>query len=524
MRVRAGTGLRLAVVVVAALAAARVAGAELLHIEVGGSLQIRGDWYRNAYVSPNVTDERWPGIFLPKRPIGMPDNTIFSDFAWDKRAHNLAYASQRVTLNARAEFTRHVAAFIELDSYDYWGEDFRADPITGAAWRADSSDDVEVYQAYIEAGELAGMPLQLRVGRQEIILGSGWLVGNNDCGSIFTRLSFDALRLTWTADLFELTAFAAKLFENGPFEQDGDVDFYGVYGSFTGIEEISLDAYWLFLRDARAVRDTALTWFPERLERAFGVDDYDVTRLHTVGLRAGGVWGAFDFEVEAAYQFGDADQVGAAFAPLLYGDSRAEFGAWAGHLELGYTFDTAWTPRVFVGGAYLGGEDRRKIGFVDWMNPFYRPRASVSFNRLFSNWGYGEFVDFSDMVNTWVACGGLSVQPVESVSLSLLWTYSEALDAFEAPVHFRIGRYRVPVAPMLSWWTTPNPRALGWELEAIAEYAYSESLSFEAGYARLFVGEGLARGHFNVGNGLWFTGGSRADDADYAYIETRLQF
>src|SRR5690606_31870040 len=110
-------------------------------------------------------------------------------------------------------------------------------------------NDVEVYQAYIEANEMFGYPLRLRIGRQELAFGSEWLVGVNDAAAFFQGLSFDAVRLTYATDVFSVDAFAAKLADTTPLEQDGDVDFYGVYGSYLGLEDIVIDAYWMWLRD-----------------------------------------------------------------------------------------------------------------------------------------------------------------------------------------------------------------------------------------------------------------------------------
>ena len=55
-------------------------------------------------------------------------------------------------------------------------------------------------------------------------------------------------------------------------------------------------------------------------------------------------------------------------------------------------------------------------------------------------------------------------------------------------------------------------------------YHYSEDLSFQAGWAHLFVGDGLEDGQFSFGNGLLFNGGSGDDDSDYVFIETKLCF
>jgi hypothetical protein len=254
------------------------------------------------------------------------------------------------------------------------------------------------------------------------------------------------------------------------------------------------------------------------------LDDYDVTNLHTIGLRGAGTIGAFDFEAEAAYQLGDADQVGFLFRPLTYGDNDAEFDNWAANLEVGYTFDMAWTPRVYLGGAYFSGEDNRDISFIDWINPFYTPEASVSFNRLFSDWEYTEFLANTDMSNMWVGRGGVSAAPTENLELLLAVSYFQTNEAFEAPLFFNLGRYRVPLFPAFPFITEENDDELGWEVGLYATYAYSEDLTFEAGYAHFFASDGVTDGQFSVLNGLGFTGGSSDDDLDWFYIETSLAF
>lgn len=512
------------VAVAALLAVATPALAELQTVQVGGDLRIRANYYRNYIESPTGAGLRWPGAFLPGRPIGTPGNNVISPFRWSDKGNDLGYVESRMRLNVSADFTDEVAAFIELDSYDIWGEDFRSNYITGQDFRAATADDVEVYQAFIEANEMFGTPLRLRIGRQEMSFGSEWLVGVNDASSGFTGLSFDAVRLTYATDMFSVDAFAAQLFESGVAEQDGDVWFYGLYGSYTGIEDISIDAYWMWIRDARSINDTNSIWFVEWIEDLFGLDDYDVTNLHTIGLRGAGTIGAFDFEAEAAYQFGDADAVGSLFRPFVYGVDNSSFSAWGANLEVGYTLDIAWQPRFFLGGAYLGGEDNRDINFWQWIWPFSKPHASISFNRLFSNWEYSEFLDATELSNVWLVRGGVSAMPTESLELLLTVSYFEALEEFRSPVYFTLGGFNIPIAPVYSFWTQGNGRNLGWEAALNATYHYTEDLTFEVGYAHFFVGDGLANGSFSSLNGLGFNGGRRNDDADYLYFESRLSF
>ena len=519
----------------AAIAIAVPATAELQNVQVGGSIQIRGSYYSNLTPDGNVpgalanTQIIWPNFFLPNRPIGsgaFNGAGIVSAFSWDDEDSNsVSFVEQRTRLNVKADFTNEVSAFIELDSWDIWGQDFRSNYITGVDGAAASADDVEVYQAYIEANEMWGFPLRARIGRQELSFGSEWLVGVNDTSSFFRGLSFDGVRLTYGTDVFSVDAFYTTLAEGGANEEDEDTSFAGIYGSYKGLENITIDAYWLWVRDATSLNDTNFIAPIEWLEDIFSLDDYDVTSLHTVGLRGAGTIGAFDFEAEAAYQFGDAGSAGFLFKPFLYGDDDAEYdGLWGANVEVGYTFDFMWTPRVYLGGAYFGGEDERSISFFEWLNPFDRPESSVSFNRLFSNWEYSEPLENSELSNVYVLRGGVGVQPTESVEALLAVSYFKTLEQFSEPINFSAGGFKIPIAPALSFLDSENDEELGWEVALYVTYHYSEDLSFQAGWAHLFVGDGLEDGQFSFGNGLLFNGGSGDDDSDYVFIETKLCF
>jgi hypothetical protein len=585
MRIMSGLCLALVAVVVALPAAA-----DLQNIEVGGSIMIRGVYYRNGYVI-NAVDQffspgffapanpatpwigsggrvvRWFGPSIPYRPIGnpfinpaMPPGTfntdVFSWYDWDSRGPNLKYVKQRTRLHAKADFTNDVKAFIELDSFDIWGEDFRSNYLTGADSRAShftantalghAEGDVEIYQSYIEANDMFGHPLRLRIGRQELSFGSEWLVGVNEPNYYAEGLSFDAVRLTYAPGMFSVDAWWSKLTERSPLEEDGDVDFYGVYASYLGIPDITIDAYWMLVRDARQLFDSDDATNPlyyNVLEWLFGVDDYSVTYLHTIGLRAAGVWGPIDFEAEVAYQFGNADQVGWLFTPYtagphplfpnlfvqsFYGDNKAKWDSWAANLEIGYTFDTMWSPRAFVGLAYFEGEDNRGIDFFEWLgamlNPFHRPTASVSFNRLFSNWNYSDILDSTNLSNFWMARVGVGAMPTEKVQFLVRLSYFESVESFEQPYNFWLNRTRIVPLWFLPWLTTSVDKELGWELGAYVSYAYSEDLTFELGWMHLFVGDGLKHGNFGDSHGLGFLGGTSGDDADYIYLETRISF
>lgn len=522
-------------IVATALMLPSLTWADLETVTVGGQLRIRGNYWMNTFNSGDTpllarNEIRWRENALVGRPLSniLGRRNIVSHFDWDDWGSDYQAVEQRTRLNVRADFTEDVVAFIEFDSFDVWGEDFRSNYITGVDSRADTRDDVEVYQAFMEANNVCGVPLRLRIGRQELFFGKGWLVGDNSAMPEFTGLSFDAILATYATDTYSIDAFWAKLAERGTIEEDGDMDFYGVYGSCRAVENMQFDVYWFWLRDAIALKDTNDSWLAERFEDWAGFDDYDVTNLHTVGLRAAGTCGALDFDAEAAYQFGDASRIGILGAPYVYGDDSAEFSAWAADAEVGYSFDYSCKPRIYIGGAYFEGEDNRDISFWDWLNPFApfdKRDASVSFNRLFSNRVYSFFFDeIAELSNFWTARVGVSAHPTECIETRFEVAYFGVVEPFDQPIGIWICRTRFPILPELSFWTDEVDSDLGWQTDLRITYHYSDDFKIEAGWAHLFTGDGLKDGNFVDFNGIGFNGGTDNEDADYLYLETSLKF
>jgi len=421
-----------------------IAFAELQNVEVGGNLRIRGNYFN--------LDSLGDSSFI----------------------------EQRTRLNVKADFTQQVSAFIEFDSYDVWGEDFRSNYLTGADLRG--SDNIDLYQGYIEAKNLWDTPLTVRVGRQEISLGNAWLVGVNDTSSLFYGLSFDALRITYATDAVSIDAIAAKLAENYGDFGDGDVDFYALYGSYLGIEDVTLDAYWMFIRDDYGLQGIIV--------------DGTTVDLHTFGLRGSGVIGGFDFELEAAYQIGEVDDVPSG-CWLGFGEGNVDYDGFGINAEAGYTFDARWQPRLSARFAYLGGgEDESSC---------WRPNdRTMPFNRLFSNVEYSEFLDDftydnGALSNVLVYGLGLQALVTESLELKLLGNYLMAENDYD------LGD------------------TLGWEVGLYGEYNYSEDLAIRAGYAHFF-GDDALESTPTVWNGLRGWLGDEEDSYDYLFLETQIGF
>jgi hypothetical protein len=517
---------------------------ELQNVTVGGQIHIRGNYYSaSSGAGDHIRAKRNPstdGLFPPYSAADLRYGAISgrqqvtSPFTWDNRGHNNRYTNMRTRLKFSADFTNDVSGVIELDNYSNWGEDFRSEYLTGSD--AAGTDNVNLFQAYIQADNMFGVPLTLRVGRQEVVLGNGWLIGNQDNGVYMTGISYDAIMVKYTDELWNVAGFFAKPLENGPVEEDGDIDVYGIYGGITPNENISIEPYWMFVRDARSMRDTANGPLGDWLEGVFDVDDYDPTNLHTIGIRnAGkvdtGEFGTFDFNVEAAYQFGNADAIGATFGAAAgvpvgfaspYGDDSAVFQEWATNMEFGYTFKTCpWTPRVFVGYSYYSGEDNRDMNFWEWMGyaacPWVKPKASTSFNRLMSNTAYDEFIDWTDFTNGSIQRAGVSVNPTDKLNVLVTAFHFDSNNAFRMPSpNWAFNPF--------GFSTRKGSQDLGWETAIYVTYKYTEDLEFGTGWAHLFTGEGLRDGNYNNGNGLIFNGGTDRNDADYLFVDAKLTF
>lgn len=490
--------------------------AELQNVEVGGQIRIRANYYDL-------------------------DDSLSRESSW---------VEQRTRLSVKADFTDEVSMFIELDDYSTWGTNFRSNYFTGFDGASGAGDDVALYQGYIQADQMWGTPLRLRVGRQELAFGSKWLVGTNDTSSGFWGLSFDAARLDYTTDEFSVTGFVSHLAESasgigGPGNDgllDGDVVFTGLYASYTGLEDITIDAYYFGLYDddqagTAIIPQAAFAGLEGR--RQWGVANpgflalnntldrrAEETTIHTIGLRGAGTYGAFDFDAEVAYQFGQVE-VHNPFGFLFWdigNTSDKEYQEFAANIGAGYTFDVSWTPRIGLGFAYFGGADEETQthalpfgGVFDW-------QEDLSFNRLFSNWEYSEFLENTDLSNAMIFTGSLSANPTEAIALSLYAAYFLSNET-----------------PEYGWgWELfeSTDEELGFELGLYGTYNYSEDLIFRAGFATLWAGDGLSYGGHNWpfgflnrpgnavgGNGLFPVGAADADQTmHYVFVETELKF
>ena len=227
---------------------------------------------------------------------------------------------------------------------------------------------LELVQAYVGAdlGDLAGAgsSLSLDLGRLTMDLGSRRLVGRNNFRN--TTNAFTGARLHWRgrgreqATLFytlphtRLPSDKASILDNEvEWDRESfDLTFWGGFATLPAlVAGASLDLYF------------------------FGLDEDDsaavATRnrqLITPGLRLyrdpqAGKW---DFEIEAAYQFG---HIRASNAPAA---ARQDVSAFTLHAEVGRQFAGAWQPRLSLEYDHASGDGAG--GEYGRFDPLYGPR------------------------------------------------------------------------------------------------------------------------------------------------------
>ena len=225
----------------------------------------------------------------------------------------------------------------------------------------------EILQAYLalDLTEASGADeASLTFGRQTIDLGSRRLVGRQRFRN--TINAFPGARWSWAKGDASWDAFVFVPVEKRPFSADGrkdnviqidkendDVLFWGVFYSREGLpSDVMAEAYYFGL-DFEA--------------EGFATDQ----TLHTPGfrVRTKPKVNALDLESEGVLQLGDRESV---VLPSLATETLDVFAQYA-HVELGFTYDARFTPRVSVIYDFASGDENSADGDFGRFNGLFGP-------------------------------------------------------------------------------------------------------------------------------------------------------
>lgn len=283
--------------------------------------------------------------------------------------------STRIRLNVNAKINDKTSAFIQMQARGVYGAGPAGvafgglpGPIVGSRNSAVPSDavtDVGLHQAYFILNDFFGLPLDMKFGRQEIVLDGHRLFGNT--GWTQGAQSHDAIRLDHHHGEHTLSYMFIKGTEQnasvpttiganagganvggavpGPgifglggcgtdIDDNCDRNDHVVYGNLKGVLGGALSLYFVATDDNTFNTPLTLTaggLTPGSATPGTGVNVDN--NIYTVGLRQAGQLFGIDYRVEGYYQFGEAEGLAAAAAgaggPLPGGPLTAALAAAA---------------------------------------------------------------------------------------------------------------------------------------------------------------------------------------------------
>lgn len=189
-----------------------------------------------------------------------------------------------------------------------------------------------LYQAYIELSDIEALPLNFRVGRQDLCYGSAFFLGTND---FYEGLTWDGIKLRFLPkDNVWIDLIGARYVRLNKNTSEAEPALYGAYSSYKLKDDNDIDVYLFYHRGGF---------------KFFHTDLPDSDKWYTQGTRFAAKVKQFDYELECLYQFGTINN------PERR--ERDTISAFGGHIEAGYTFESKLRPRVFAGYAFGSGDN-----------------------------------------------------------------------------------------------------------------------------------------------------------------------
>ena len=481
---------RIMLVVALVFAVSAVAYAETQSVKVSGDIALRGFARHNYAVESGGAVET---------------NGAFESTQW------ATYLQSTAEVQVDADLTDNVSGVIRLVNQRVWGDgNYYSDATTNGVTHAPFASsitgrangtpgqanafDVLVDLAYIELKEFLYSPLTIRVGRQDLWFGKGFIVGANlydPTNALFAPeytaiRSFDAIRATLDYDPWTIDAVYAKIRERAA-SSDDDINLMGVNVGYVFDDyNAEAEAYYWLKKDRNpgsgTVTSVAMTGMPTGINTT-GTTNNDV---HTLGLR-----GSFDpiedwtIAVEGALQYGGYIGV------QNQADARSRVGAWALDAMVEYRGlqeEYAWRPVfaaeyiVYSGEQDLGNTAQTNNGVYTGWDPVYRGKFDTAireFQNVFYRTAQPSSPSFTNQHQVLVRG---SIEPTDDITVEgqwgVFWLYSE----------FALNNYP----------TNPQERDtyVGQEFDLKVTWDYTEDVTFGLLSAWFVPGD-----HFSEGQG-----------------------
>lgn len=227
-----------------------------------------------------------------------------------------------------------------------------------------------------------GMPITMTVGRQDIVLGSGWLVAEGTPLDAARTGYFDALRLTYaipdtetTLDLIYIENRASMDAYLKPFSEGGkevtEQDETGFIAYLTNKKNpnMNLEGYYIYKKDSRI--DTP-TGTPADRDPWPGIWSKNA-EIHTIGgALSGKFFGSehWKYRTEGAIQFGEKEGINQTNPNVNVRNGMHNLMAFGANNKLEYHFNDAMKNRIRFTYEYRSG-DKNGTGKIEAFDPLW---------------------------------------------------------------------------------------------------------------------------------------------------------
>jgi len=426
---------------------------------------------------------------------------------WNLQTQDAGYLDVLTRLQATAKIDENTSAFIQLQANSRFGSQNNGSAGTSRSASVplsgnDTTTDVGIHQAYFTLNKFFGAPVELKLGRQEIILDGHRLFGN----TVWTQgmMSHDAIRLNHRHDNMTLSyiysvnveqssrAGAGGAFPGASSDDVDDINTHALWANFKGLigENSSTSGYLVLVDQDCNTPGVSLCG-----GGAVGSADF-----YTIGARQAGGMGDISYRGEFYYQTGKSGLI----AP---GGGTGDTDALMFAARVGYKAkNVAMKPSATLWYDYLSGSDASDVAAGD----------RGTFNTLFDTghkyYGLMDFFIHGSL-------GGIGTHPLGGlVDYAVKLTIQPmAKTTLKVDLHhFEVAEDDVCGTCALGG-GADSSTTLGQEIDVTLVHKYSPSTKIMVGYSHFFTRELMSN----------YNGGARTqnlEDADWMYVQFDVMF